>query len=152
MRMKKVNGLKKLLLVFKTVNTILFDIRGTDFYSEISYLFDLLLGVTLRRLGAKNLLPGHLIFKDIYVKVRHLENSIFCIPAKSDALLYVMPYFEPLTFKIVKSLLKPGDVAIDVGAHIGARALRRERPRHGERRESAHNSRESAPHEVERSF
>lgn len=119
MQMKKTGVLRKLLLELRAAITILLDVRGTDFYSEVSYLSDLLLGVTLRRLGAKNLLPGHLIFRDIYVKVKRLGDSIFCIPAKSDALLYVMPYFEPLTFKIMKSLLKPGDVAIDVGAHIG---------------------------------
>jgi hypothetical protein len=39
--------------------TMLFDVRGTDFYSEVSYLFDILLGVTLRRFGVNNLLPGY---------------------------------------------------------------------------------------------
>ena len=120
MRMKKVGVLRKLLLEPRTAITILLDVRGTDLHSEVSYLSDLLLGITLRRLGTKNLLPGHLIFRDIYVKAKHLKDSIFCIPAKSDALLCVMPYYEPLTFKMMKSLLKPGDVAIDVGAHIGA--------------------------------
>ncbi|RSN74934.1 FkbM family methyltransferase [Candidatus Methanodesulfokora washburnensis] len=115
-QMKKVSVLKKSL---RAGITAVLDVRGTDFYSKASYLSDLLLGVMLRRLGAKNLLPGHLIFRDICVKAKYLEDSIFCIPAKSDALLCVMPYYETLTFKIVKSLLKPGDVAIDVGAHIG---------------------------------
>jgi hypothetical protein len=119
MQMKKVSVLRKLLLELRAMITMLLDVYGADSYSEAFYLSDLLLGVMLRRLGAKNLFPGHLIFKDIYVKVKHLEDSIFCISAKSDALFHVMPYFEPLTFKIMKSLLKPGDVAIDVGAHIG---------------------------------
>jgi FkbM family methyltransferase len=112
--------LRKLLQELEVAIVSMLDIRGTDFHSEVSYLIDLLLGATLRRLGAKNLLlPGHLIFRDICVKVKHLEDSIFCLPARSDALLFTMPYFEPLTLKLVKSLLKPGDIAIDVGAHIG---------------------------------
>jgi FkbM family methyltransferase len=112
--------LRKLLQELEVAIVSMLDIRGTDFHSEASYLIDLLLGATLRRLGAKNLLlPGHLIFRDICVKVKHLEDSIFCLPARSDALLFTMPYFEPLTLKLVKSLLKPGDIAIDVGAHIG---------------------------------
>ena len=112
--------MRKLLQELEVAIVSMLDIRGTDFHSEVSYLIDLLLGATLRRLGAKNLLlPGHLIFRDICVKVKHLEDSIFCLPARSDALLFTMPYFEPLTLKLVKSLLKPGDIAIDVGAHIG---------------------------------
>jgi FkbM family methyltransferase len=112
--------LRKLLQELEVAIVSMLDIRGTDFHSEVTYLIDLLLGATLRRLGAKNLLlPGHLIFRDICVKVKHLEDSIFCLPARSDALLFTMPYFEPLTLKLVKSLLKPGDIAIDVGAHIG---------------------------------
>jgi len=53
MQMKKTGVLRKLLLELRAAITILLDVRGTDFYSEVSYLSDLLLGVTLRRLGAK---------------------------------------------------------------------------------------------------
>jgi hypothetical protein len=41
--MKKVGVLRKLLLELRVAITILLDVRGTDFYSEASYLFDLLL-------------------------------------------------------------------------------------------------------------
>lgn len=100
--------------------SLLRDVRGISFSDEIVYLFDLFAGITLRRLGMKEILPGHLIFKDVIVKVKTRENCLFYCPARTDALLHVLPYYEEKTLKLMRSILKPGDVFIDVGAHIGS--------------------------------
>jgi len=70
-------------------------------------------------LNIQSILPGYLLPGDIKVRVKDKQNSIFYIQKKSDEIFTVMPHYERYTWKIVKSIVKPGDVCIDVGAHIG---------------------------------
>lgn len=51
------------------------------------------------------------------------EDSLFYCLARTDTMLYILPYYEEKTLKVMKSILKPGDVFIDVGAHVGTYAV-----------------------------
>lgn len=99
---------------------LLINVRGHRTYDELLYLIDLIVGASLRRAGFKKLLPGHLIFRDIIIKVYSRENSLFYISAMTDMLLHVMPYYEKKTYNVIRSILEPGDTFIDIGAHIGS--------------------------------
>lgn len=87
---------------------------------ELSYLFGLFARVLSRRLLGLSTLPtGYFLFKDTILTLTYKEGCKFLCQAGTDELLYVMPYVEQDTWKKIKSLVKPGDVCIDVGAHIG---------------------------------
>lgn len=109
----------RMLLDLQTLKELLFEVRGLRMSDELSYLFDLFAGVLSRRLLGLSTLPGYFLFKDTILTLTYKEGCKFLCQAGTDELLHVMPYSEQDTWKKIKSLVKPGDVCIDVGAHIG---------------------------------
>ena len=107
--MKKVSVLKELLL----------DLRATDPIDEFAYLLELVSGVISRRVLNLRTLPGDFLFKDIFVQSRVKEDCVFLVRRRSNDLFHVMPYYEEEIWHFMKSIVKKGDVCIDVGAHIG---------------------------------
>ncbi|MES4787568.1 MAG: hypothetical protein C4294_19235 [Nitrospiraceae bacterium] len=110
----------RMLLDLQTLKELLFEVRGLRMSDELSYLFGLFARVLSRRLLGLSTLPtGYFLFKDTILTLTYKEGCKFLCQAGTDELLHVMPYFEQDTWKKIKSLVKPGDVCIDVGAHIG---------------------------------
>jgi len=107
--MKKVNALRDLLL----------DLRATDPIDEFAYLLELVSGVISRKVLNLKTLPGDFLFKDIFVQSRVKEDCIFLVRRRSHDLFHAMPYYEREIWDFMKSIVKPEDVCIDVGAHIG---------------------------------
>ena len=97
--------------------TLLRDIRGVNLTSELFYLMDLAAGAA--RLLGLQVNPGSFLLRDIVLKVRSRNNSLFLCPRKSDARTTIMPAFEKETWHFVKRIMKFGDIFIDVGAHMG---------------------------------
>jgi len=107
----------------KVLKELLVDVRGEDLASEIFYLIYLFGGVlrTLRLPKAEHTLS--LFLKDSIIKVKSRCNSLFFCPKKANATGFILPYYERLTWSFIKSVIKPGDIFIDVGAHIGAYSI-----------------------------
>ena len=96
----------------------LFKLQGITLSHELYYLFSLASHIVSKFLRLSTFL-GDFLPKDIVVISKEKENSLFYIKAKSDMLFHVMPYYEPITWKKIESIIKPGDICVDVGAHIG---------------------------------
>jgi len=113
--MEKRNAVKRL----KTWSMALFGVKGNGIIDELVYLTDLIAGTFSRKILSSHLSPGYLAFRDFSVRARERENSIFYCPARTDAIFHIMPYYEKRIWEFMKSVVRPGDVVIDVGAHVG---------------------------------
>jgi len=102
----------------KTLMDFIFKVRGVTLSYEIYYLIDLLFRAITKLLRINTHL-GDFLFRDIVVISKEKENSLFYIKAKSDMLYYITPTYEAITWKKIKSIIEPGDICVDVGAHIG---------------------------------
>lgn len=98
---------------------LLFDVTGITIFDEAAYLFYLLGGSILRRIYPAPVFEGKLLFKDIILNVKSWENSYFYCPRGTDALLQALPYNEKRTMRFIRSVIKRGDVFVDVGANVG---------------------------------
>jgi FkbM family methyltransferase len=106
----------------KMLYEVLTDIKGIRNIDELTYLI-VIVRVIIKKTLRRDLLPAYLASRDFLVKVKSRERSIFYCPAKTDALLHIMPYFERRTWEVMKSIIKRGDVFIDVGAYIGTYSI-----------------------------
>jgi FkbM family methyltransferase len=95
----------------------LLDVRGANFTSEFFYLMDLIAGAA--RLVRLQVPAGSFILRDIVLNIKSRNNSSFLCPRKSDARTAIMPSFEKETWRFVRQIMKPRDIFIDVGAHVG---------------------------------
>jgi len=102
----------------KTLMDFIFKIRGVTLSYEIYYLIDLLFR-TITKLLRINTHLGDFLFRDIVVISKEKENSLFYIKARSDMLYHITPTYEAITWRRIKSIIEPGDICVDVGAHIG---------------------------------
>ena len=102
----------------KTLMDFIFKIRGVTLSYEIYYLIDLLFR-TITKLLRINTHLGDFLFRDIVVISKEKENSLFYIKARSDMLYHITPTYEAITWRKIKSIIEPGDICVDVGAHIG---------------------------------
>jgi FkbM family methyltransferase len=98
---------------------MLFNINGINMVDELAYLVDLSAGALSRRILGLKVLPGFFILKDVTVRIKDRENSLFLCRAGTDEICHVIPNFEPKTWEFIKSITTRGDVIIDVGANIG---------------------------------
>lgn len=57
--------------------------------------------------------------KDIILLVKPWLQSLYMVPKRSDSVMSILPYHEREELTFLKEKLKPGDVFIDVGAHLG---------------------------------
>lgn len=96
---------------------LLQDVRGVDLTSELFYLADL--GAGVARLVHLQVSAGSFLLRDIVLNVKSRNNSLFLCPRKSDARTTIMPSFEKETWHFMKRIMKPADIFIDVGAHVG---------------------------------
>jgi len=106
----------------KMLYEILTDIKGIRNIDELTYL-TVIIRVIIKKVLKQDPLPAYLASRDFLVRVKSRERSMIYCPAKTDALPHIMPYFERKTWKIMKSIIKRGDVFIDVGAYIGTYSI-----------------------------
>lgn len=47
----------------------------------------------------------------------------YYVPKRTSVLLHILPYYEEVNRVLILSILKRGDVFIDVGAHVGSYSI-----------------------------
>jgi FkbM family methyltransferase len=101
---------------------LLFEVRGLSVSDELAYLLDLVAGIISRRLIRLKTYPGLFLFKDVIIYAK-AKGSLFRVRARTDELFHVLPYYESDIQDIMEEIVKPFDVCVDVGAHIGTYAI-----------------------------
>ena len=117
------NRLRYLLNYIKAFRQI----QPLSAYDLLKYLLNMLGLCTipvLRRIFLLRRRYPQILPFDFVVKIPSLNNCLFYVPrGKDGAILFgfirKMPNYEPKTRALLNSILCPGDVFIDIGAHIG---------------------------------
>jgi len=110
--------LKKFATFFKLISSV----RGRSLTDEILYL-TYLTCESVKSVLSLPFPPGSFVFKDMFLKIKERENLVFYCPARTDITNHVMPHSEKKTWEVIKSVVRKGDIFIDVGAHVGAYTL-----------------------------
>lgn len=124
-----------MLLILKEMNIkdiiryykyLLFEVRAQTIVDQFLYAIATFVTIVLRNVFPflrEKLLPGHLLIKDMVLTVNRPIRVKYYVPRRTDALFHILPYYEETERRFMISLLKKGDVFIDVGAHIGAYSI-----------------------------
>lgn len=95
---------------------ILWQVRGVSWRDQAVLLRS---AVAAPLLSFKDLLVWQdpVLLKDVSVYVPGVGQ--FCVRAHTDDLWHVLPWRERSIFNVMRSVLRPGDVFVDIGANIG---------------------------------
>jgi len=104
---------------FYMFKDLFLNVHGLGIIDEVSYLLALFSAVANRIFLNSAMTLGDFLIKDIRVLNKRKE-SIFVCQAKTDELNHVLPYYEQQTWNFMKSIVRLGDICVDIGAHIGA--------------------------------